>query len=88
VIAKIKNYAGAAGLGAIIAGKIYLADRYLRWRARRQRERMGIGINRNQFARLPRSRQRSILYYRRHRLQDLEQIYGSRRPVRRRRFSP
>ena len=61
----------------IFAAKGYLLSKYLRWKKGRQLENQPGYNNRRYFAKLPRRKQREVIYARRARVRDLEAItYG------------
>ena len=66
-------------LGALVGGaglKIYAIEKGRQLYHRYQQYKEGRGIGPSKFAQLPRYRQRSILYYRRGRVKDLEGVYA------------
>lgn len=74
----IKNAALVAGAGALLGGKIYLFHKYRQWKKRRALENQPGYNNRRFFAKLPRRKQREIIYRKREALRDLESIsYGA-----------
>lgn len=68
----LQGLGAAAALGGVLAVKAPLVRWYLR---RRERKQQVLRSNRLQFAKLSRAQQRSVLYYRRAQLRDLETIY-------------
>lgn len=72
-----KQAFGAVGLGGLVAGKLWLVNKYQQFRHGRDPHRQPAWNNRRSFSRLPRRKQREIIYGKRAQLKDLEQItYG------------
>jgi hypothetical protein len=66
---------GGAGAAALIGGKVWVGSKWLEWRKNRAKSKRGEGLDRRQFAGLPRKKQADVLYYRRGQVKDLESIY-------------
>lgn len=76
-MASFKDAALLTAAGAAIAGKLYLYHRYRKWRNSQQLENQPAWRNRRSFAKLPRRKQREIIYAKRASVRDLESIsYG------------
>ena len=67
----------------VVGGKVFLGHKYLEHRRRRARRRSGYGMRKSHFAKLSRSRQRGIIYYREKRLKELEGVHKRQKPGRR-----
>lgn len=78
-----KTVLAAGAAGGLLGAKFYVGHKWLQWRQARKRAREGIGMSRSTFAGLPRKRQAGIIYYRRGRLREFEDIYGVGRRRRR-----
>lgn len=69
----LKILGGAAALGGVLALKGLIIHGYLK---RREAKLKMLRSNRLQFSKLPRVKQRAVLYYRRGQLADIQNIYA------------
>lgn len=84
-MASLTQMAGAAGLGLVLGGKVWGLHKLNEFRKRFQPEHQPAWNNRRSFARLPKRKQRELIYRKRQQLRDYEGItYGPQGPRRRR----
>ena len=73
---KLGKIGTAIGLAIALPPLIAAKTAFIRWQLNRRAKRQALlGSNRRQFGSLPRAHQRSVLYYRRSQIKDLEHIY-------------